>query len=350
MQDSKFENIINFKSSIFKIQTSASESLKTLLHHTTYGTNGACYRHLDTLERIEELDNPLHLSLELNDKVLGNCTFCRRSGDWYIRFFTFDSAFRSSGKKNKQEKKSKLKEELTNFFNSALVNGVNEEKVNSFYAYIEPKNVRSIQMSENFGFQKCATVITQTYSRIKPKKSNRFVEIKNWDEIKSSIESNFGNYSYYFDAYTKQGPFYGLKNDKAELIAFCKYNEATWEIVRLPGKSGAFLTKIIPFIPFLNKIINPKKHTFITPEAVWVKDNNPSLVDELFSGLLHQKNKTLILWWTDKKETLFKSTVEKINWGLLHKLVGQTEVNVMRKANHKLDENLVHYVSCKDMI
>jgi hypothetical protein len=31
-------------------------------------------------------------------------------------------------------------------------------------------------------------------------------------------------------------------------------------------------------------------------------------------------------------------------------MVGQTEVNVMRKANQKLDENLVHYVSCKDMI
>ena len=341
---------MNKQFSFFSMNDNATDSLKNLLHHTTYGTDGACYRHLDTLDRINELDNPLHLSLIRNGKVLGNCTFCRRSGDWYIRFFTFDSAFRSSGKKNKQEKKSKLKEELTNFFNSALVNGVNEEKVTSFYAYIEPKNVRSIQMSENFGFQKCATVITQTYSRIKPKKSNRFVEIKNWDEIKSSIESNFRNYSYYFDAYTQQGPFYGLKNDKGELIAFCKYNEATWQIVRLPGKSGAFLTKIIPFIPFLNKIINPKKHTFIAPEAVWVKDNNPSLVDELFSGLLHQNNKTLLLWWTDKKDTLFKSSVEKINWGLLHKLVGQTEVNVMRKANHKLDENLVHYVSCKDMI
>ena len=132
MKDSKFENIIDFQSSIFKIQTTASESLKTLLHHTTYGTNGACYRHLDTLERIEELDKPLHLSLERNSKVLGNCTFSRRNGDWYIRFFTFETSFRSSGKKNLQAKKSKLKEELTNFFNSALVNGVNEEKVNSF--------------------------------------------------------------------------------------------------------------------------------------------------------------------------------------------------------------------------
>ena len=350
MQVSNFENIIDFQSSIFKIRTTTSESLKTLLHHTTYGTNGACYRHLDTLERIEELDKPLHLSLERNSKVLGNCTFCRRNGDWYIRFFTFDSAFRSSGIKNKQEKKSKLKDELANFFNSALVNGVNEEKVNSFYAYIEPKNARSIQMSENFGFEKCATIVTQTYSRIKAEKSNRFGAIEKWEEIKCLIEDNFGDYSYYFDEYTKQGQFYGVKNDEGELIAFCKYNEATWEIVRLPGKSGAFLTKLIPFIPFLNKIINPKKHTFIAPEAVWVKDNNPSLLDELFSGLLSENEKTLILWWTDKKDHLFKSTVEKINWGLLHKFVGQTEVNVMRKANHKLDDNLVHYVSCKDMI
>lgn len=339
-----------FSFSIFKLNETASESLKDLLHKTTYGTDGACYRHLDTLERIEELDKPLHLSLERNGKTLGNCTFCRRNGDWYIRFFTFETSFRSSGKKNFQVKKSTLKSELSNFFNSALENGVNDEKINSFYAYIEPKNIRSIQMSENFGFQKCGTIITQTFSRISPKMSQRFVTIDTWEEVKKSIEKNFSNYSYYFDSYTKEGPFYGLKNDEGEIIAYCKYNEATWEIVRLPGKFGQLLTKIIPVIPFLNKIIQPKKHTFIAPEAVWVKDQNPELLNELFSALLFIKNKTLILWWIDQKDKLYTSTVSKVKWGLLDKLVGKTEVNVMRKANFKLDEKAVHFVSCKDMI
>lgn len=327
--------IIDF--SVFKLNSKTSESLKNLLHTTTYGTDGACYRHLDTMERIEELDQPLHLTLERNEKVLGNCTFCRRNGNWYIRFFTFESHFRSSGKKNSVQKKSKLKEELAHFFNSALNNGVNGEEVHSFYAYIEPKNIRSIQMSENFGFEKCGTVITQTYSRIHPKKSDRFVCINSWDEVKNFIENKYLDYSYYFDSYTEQGPFYGLKDDNNEIIALCKYNEATWEIVRLPGKSGAFLTKVIPYIPLLNKIIHPKKHTFIAPEAVWIKENQPELLDELFSALLFEKKKTLILWWVDQKDQLFKEVSGKIKWGLLHKMVGRTEVNVMRKSTKPLD-------------
>ncbi|MBI1836133.1 MAG: hypothetical protein HYR91_02590 [Flavobacteriia bacterium] len=338
------------RSSMFTLNEKASASLKELLHQTTYGTEGACYRHLDTLERIEGLDNPLHLSLERNKKVLGNCTFCRREGDWYIRFFTFNIHYSSSGKLKSKAKKSKLKEELTVFFNSALEKGINSELVSSFYAYIEPKNKRSIQMSENFGFKKIATVLTQTFSRVKPKKSNRLVKIDSWKEVQLLFEKKYKNYSYYFETYLKEGPFYGLKNEAGELLTLCKYNEATWEIVRLPGKMGGLLTKVIPLIPILNKIIKPKKHTFIVPEAVWVKENNAFLLEEFFSALLFEKKKTLILWWIDQKDELFQFVQKKINWGLLHKLVGKTEVNVMRKSNQKWNENLIHYVSCKDMI
>ena len=58
-------------SSIFKIRKEATPALLELLNNTTLGTNGAMYRHLDTKSRILEADNPLYLSMERNDKVIG---------------------------------------------------------------------------------------------------------------------------------------------------------------------------------------------------------------------------------------------------------------------------------------
>jgi hypothetical protein len=71
-------------SSIFKIRKEATPALLELLNNTILGTNGAKYRHLDTTSRILEADNPLFLSLERRDKVIGNVTFCQRDNFCYI--------------------------------------------------------------------------------------------------------------------------------------------------------------------------------------------------------------------------------------------------------------------------
>ena len=59
-------------SSRFTIRKEASPALLDLLEKTVLGTNGACYRHLDTRSRILEADNPLFVSLERDGKVQGN--------------------------------------------------------------------------------------------------------------------------------------------------------------------------------------------------------------------------------------------------------------------------------------
>ena len=69
---------------MFQQRTYPTEAVIKLLESTTLGTNGAMYRHLDTRDRIKQADNPLFLSLERNEKVIGNITFCNRNDHWYI--------------------------------------------------------------------------------------------------------------------------------------------------------------------------------------------------------------------------------------------------------------------------
>lgn len=315
------------KSSLLHTRESATPAIIELLESVTLGTNGAHYRHLDTRSRIFEADRPLFLTIERNEKILGNVTFCRRDQNWYIRYFAFDNRFQSKGAK-KSSGNSLIKREIESFFQKVL----DQQEPVSFYAYIDPDNVKSLWMSENFGFETIARIATQSFSRVNPRNSIRIEKLTDWNEVKLIIQSNFGNHLYYFEAQTSKPPFYVLKDDN-EIIAFAKTNAATWEIKRLPGKFGGMLTRLIPFIPRLNKIIRPKNHAFIVPEAVWVKNNDPGILEELFEGILFEEKRNLLLWWVDEKDRLYKTIQPKTDWGILHKLIGISLAHVVQRTN-----------------
>ncbi len=321
------------KSSLLHTSESPTQAIIELLESVTLGTNGAHYRHLDTRARILEADHPLFLTIERNEKILGNVTFCRRDKNWYIRYFAFDSRFQSSGTK-KSSGNSLIKREIESYFQETL----DQPEVESFYAYIDPNNVKSLWMAENFGFKTIGRIATQSFSRVNPKSSSRIEKLTDWNEVKHIVQSNFSDYVYYFEAQSSKPPFYALKDENNAIIALAKINSATWEIKRLPGKFGGVLTKIIPFIPGLNKIIRPKNHSFVVPEAVWVKNYDSSLLEELFEGILFNEKQNLILWWVDERDYLYKTVGSQVHWGLLHKLIGINYANVVQRRRQETND------------
>jgi len=338
---------------IFKLREKATAGIVDLLESVTLGTNGAHYAHLDTRTRIEELDSPLHLSMERNENVLGNITFCRRGKDWYIRYFAVSPKLQSAGqKKSKAKKTNLLKSELSKFFSMTLDEGHEGEEVDSFYAYIDPNNEKSLWIGEMFGLETIGHIDTQTFSRVSPKQSPRVEKIEDWSLVKSLVEEHFGDYQYFISLHTSKPPFYIIRDENGEIIAFTKTTIANWEIKRLPGKFGSVLTKLIPLIPGVRKIIRPKKHTFIVPEAVIVKDNNPELLSELFEGILHKNSLNLIIWWIDENEKLYQTTKGNIKWGILNSMVGVTKANVVVNAKSELKNQSVNpfYTSGVDFI
>lgn len=340
-------------SSIFKIRSQVTEGIIELLEKTTLGTNGAMYRHLDTRKRIHEADSPLFLTMERNEKVLGNITFCKRNQDWYIRYFAFQT-FAQAGKvkKSKDNANSFLKRELNAFFDDAFTEKIDGDALKSMYAYIDPNNDRSKWMSENFGFKQIAQLATQTFSRIAPKASNRLEMLSDWSEIEDLVSQNYGNHAYFVDYHAKKPPFYVLRDNSGEIIACARVTEVHWEIVRLPGKMGGLLTKIIPYLPFINRLIKPKAHTFLVPEIVCVKDNNPIILTELFSAILHSKGLNVMIWWIDHKDQIYTATHRKVNWGLIDKMIGVSPVDVVQRTanNEEVSTDRPIFVTAFDMI
>lgn len=327
-------------SSRFTIRYEATPALLELLTKTTLGTNGACYRHLDTKTRIFEADNPLFLSVERDGRVQGNVTFCRRKEHWYVRYFAFSGQKQASKNGQHADKgKSKLKQEIARFYEEVF-EGKYGDAPEALYAYIDPKNERSKWMAEQFGFRTEAHLVTQSFSRVKPKAHANVRILTDEELIRAQLTKVRESHSYFVDTHEEQPVFYGMFNDKEELIAFAKITRANWVIERLPGIMGGFMTKIIPLVPGLRRIIKPKQHRFIVPEAVCVKDNDPELLTTFYESILSLEQQHVILWWIDRREPLWRDTKNEVNWGMLHKLTSQTPVDVvvLRKNCLRLDE------------
>ena len=67
--------------------------------------------------------------------------------------------------------------------------------------------------------------------------------------------------------------------------------------------------------------------------TVVVKNNNPTLLNELFSGILAAEKLNLLLWWVDKQDPLYRSIKDKIKWGFFNKLIGVNPVDVVERRN-----------------
>lgn len=324
---------------VFRLREKFTPEIVELLKSVVLGSNGTRYRHKDTEERIQKLDNPLFLSVERNEKVLGNVTFCRRNRDWYIRFFAFANRIQSSGKKQSTGKDGFLKKELNEFFGNVLTSQ-GAYSADSFYAYIDPKNSKSLWMSQNFGLEITAFLATQTFSRVRPKFEillNR-MELK---DVQSAIESQYTEHRFFHPDLQEDDTFYGIRDHDDVLVAAARVKRATWEFERLPGRMGGWLINVIPYVPFLRKLLRPQEHTFLVLDSLYINEKKVAYWSEkilfriLMQGILHREKLNVIHWWVDEKDPLYRKCKSKVKWGLLHRMIGVTRVAVVERKRVK---------------
>lgn len=336
----------------FVLRESYNDEVLNLLKSVTLGSNGARYQHQRLEQRIQQVYKPLFLNLERNEKVLGNITFCRRPINWYVRYFAFDLGMQA----NSQQPRSKasnsgLKKRIGEFFDHAFE--LEQDRPSTFYAYIDPRNERSLWMSQNFDFYTAAKIATQTFSRVKPKKQEGVSAVKVNDFIREKVKETYGKAPFYFTYHTfNEDPFYTLKVG-GEIVALAKTHSAEWKISRLPGKNGVLLKNIIPYVPGLRKVIRPNSHVFSVVDSIWCKDHNHEWLEQLFEGILFHEKKNTMIWWVDQKEPLYIDVKNKINWGLLNKVNGVHEVDLVIRTPEnqpKIEFNQPTYVTGFDFI
>ncbi|MEN9698819.1 MAG: hypothetical protein RLZZ301_17 [Bacteroidota bacterium] len=329
----------------FEFSEDISPDLIALFEQTVLGTNGAKYKHLDVAESVQHTDHPLSFSLRRRGQLIANITFCKRDFGLYLRYFAFDKRFQSNGKA-RSNPKSSIKVAIEKVFQE--ITTAHPGTQNYCYAYIDAKNVRSKWMSETFGFQTKAKLATQSFSRFFPKKSTLLSFEKIGPESRALIEENYRHYTGYFDYFLKTCEVAVLRNEQGQILALGSFHQVRWEIQRLPGKFGSIQVKLLPYLPFLNKLIQPKAHTFLVPEAICNPSGKPTDIERLFEAVLAEKKCHSLLWWNDLRDPLYQKAQRHFNWGFLHRLIGVAEVDVVFRGDFEPKEPV--FIAAFDMV
>jgi hypothetical protein len=329
----------------FELSKEISPDLVQLFERTVLGTNGAKYKHLDVAQSVAHTDNPLSFSLRRREQLIANITFCQRPFGLYLRYFSFDSKFQSKGKA-RMNPKSVLKVQIEEVFQDLETNYGGTQ--NYCYAYIDTKNVRSKWMSETFGFQTKAYLATQSFSRIWPKANPTLKEERMSPELFDTIEKNYSHYTAYFTHFFEKGTVYSIFDQNGTRLAFAQFHKVRWEIQRLPGKLGGLQVKLLPYIPFINKLIQPKEHTFLVPEVVCNPSGNIADVQRLFEAVLAKEQLHSLLWWNDTRDRLYQKAQQTFSWGLLHNIIGVAKVDVVVRGDFEPKEPI--FIAAFDMV
>ncbi len=337
-------------SSIFKHDSVHNPSILSLLENTTIGTNGAKYRHLHTAQKINALHSPHYFTIYRHEKAIANITICERPilfGDgylvetFYIRYFAFDTNFQTKKQIKNRNKSTIFQTYISNLLTTSNLD-IESPKYDPkiYWAIVDPENNRSLQMSEKYDFECITHIKTTAFSRftLRQKKNVSLAKKKDHHDIFNMIRHFYTGYNGLTDIHLFNNNDYFVLKENDEIVAGIKASKVEWRIERLPGIMGQFLARILPYTPFLRRIINPNKYQFLATEGLFWKEGYAHQILPLLEGVLFEQGCHSMLLWTDVKNEKVNRLLSSINLGLLQKIKADNEVNLMAKFNNVSDK------------
>ena len=324
--------------SIWKEQGISSEAIE-FLDSISWGSDGAVYEHKNTPEHFKHITNPYLVSITEEGKIIGTAVFCNPQvtvagkpfNYYYTRYFASSPAIRGRGiiKKLAAQVMSSIRE--------------GEKRKTIFVGFIERGNKGSYKVTESAGYHTIGTIKTIGFSRFFPKKNKKIRRItteSEKQEILSLLKKFYHQYSLVqFDYLFMHDNYYVIKED-GEIIAGCQFHKAHWVVNKMSGIIGKIILNVVPKIPLLNKLFNPKKFEFLAFEGLYFKPGNENRLHELFEALLAQEKLKSALFWMAEKSPYYKSLTQYGNLGLINKFVKDSDVYIMASYQNMTAEEI----------
>ena len=110
------------------------------------------------------------------------------------------------------------------------------------------------------------------------------------------------------------------------------------------------MMNIIPHIPFIRRLFNPK-YRFVFLEAIYCKPGHEHQLEALFESVMARNKVNSALLCLDPKSKIYTS-LSKINLGLIHKIMGEKAIEIFAKTNGdwKSSEKCPFFVSGYDVL
>jgi hypothetical protein len=371
----KQKEITKYYSLQVEVEQEPGQDIINHLKNTVIGTPGRLLYRLTGIEKKIRLLGPSYfLVLRKLNRLIGTIGFVFRNtynqtvshNSWYIRYFSIRAPLRTRvhKKENYDDKPSTgdniIKDSIKDYFYEPdrLLGKISDPGQKTFmYAYIERENIRSKLFSDLMEFQTVRNFSTYFFSRISPKIHPGAQRIK--EEEKTGMLILLKRFYKGFNMYTEQyifyeGNYYLLKLNN-EIVAAVQANQETWEIIKKPGFKGKLLSDIIPHLPGVSKIFDPKNFRFAAMEGIYYKQGYEKHLLTLFESVCALTNTHFALMWLDTDSPVTR-TIDKLGQrGLLSRLIKPVEANIIVKFINFSEEekesfrNNPAYLSCFDV-
>ncbi|MDH5381762.1 MAG: hypothetical protein OEW75_12960, partial [Cyclobacteriaceae bacterium] len=312
------------------------------LNNTVLGNEGGMrYKHVNTLEKINHLVNPYFISLFKGDRLLGTINLTQRAitpegtNSYYIRYFSFFESYKSkhTGKK-KGKSSSVIKQEIEKAFINGPDNRPEEKAI--YYAYVEINNERSARVCREFNFEPQRLLNTSIFSRFYPKGSKNVFKINEQEkkEVINALDEFYTGYTMYQkQVLFKSGEYYVLK-ENGKIVAGVQATPTKWIINEIPGLSGKIILNIMPLLPILSKIFNPKNYNFLSYDYFFCKKGSEHKINELFEAVLYTTKHYSGIIWSDHDSDEHKLLKKYCSYGIMNKIKKDVPANIILRFNN----------------
>lgn len=366
-------NISSYHSLRVVIEKNPGTELTDHLKKTVLGTPGGLrYKHTNQVKKLNNIGEAYFLLLFKMNRMLGSVGLCLRNTyngelvekSWYIRYFSIHAPLRGKKGHSKLKKIKKvsgigiLKNAVMPYFNNPdiLQNPGNEMSKSIIFSYIDKENPRSADFSRQMGLESVRTLSTFIFTRFKP---GQFAHVKRINEIQKSqvlkeIKKFYSGYTMFHEQYIFFENNYYVAVENGEIVAGLQANPEEWEIVEMKGLGGMFI-KIIPYIPFIKKYLNPQKFKFLGIEAIWYKPGKAHYIDNIIESVLSKSKLYIALSWQDSMSELQAELVKEVRPGFLSKFFkaghGEIQIKFISFTEKEKQEyfNKPAYLSAFDM-
>jgi RimJ/RimL family protein N-acetyltransferase len=307
------------------------------LSAVSWGTEGAVYEHKDIEEHIKYLNNPTLLVVRDKGKIVGTVVFCNarmRSGSarynyYYVRYFAASREIRGKG--------------IIKYYASKVMEliRIGETEPTIFIACIEGGNFASYKVVEKAGYELVGTMKTHGFSRFFPRWDDRIEQVLSENARKEVItllenyyeEHTLVNFNYIF-LHDK----YFVIREKGEIVAGCQAHRVHWVVNKLAGFSGKLIKNIVPYIPFINRVFNPKRFEFLGFEGIYCKPGYENELMRLFEAVLAREGLHSGMFWLGETSPVSKMIIGYNKLGLLHSFIKRSDAYILA-SYYDLSEN-----------
>ncbi|MBX2966783.1 MAG: GNAT family N-acetyltransferase [Cyclobacteriaceae bacterium] len=305
---------------------------------TNWGSAGMVYERKNSNELIRLLKDPYLYAIEQGNIIVGTAVFCHTRPHvgnqpyncHIIRYFAASAAIQ--GKKIMKHYAGKVME---------VVQEAETEKT-IYVGCVEKGNLRSYRVVENAGYEKLGLLCVNAFSRFYPKAQPNMERLKpeEYAAMLDLIRKQYRQHALLHTDYLFLKGNYFVLREQGEIVAGCQYHRVHWAINKMPGLMGKIIMNVLPYLPLISKLFNPKRFEFLAFEGMFFKPGYEKSLLQLFEGLLHHEKVNSALFWMGENCPYRKLILDYGKLGLLNSFVNDSGVYIMTSYQNISEEEI----------